>query len=250
MTSSMTISDISFSSVREICDLVIKKDIDTINSTKFSDIDRRIATEVVPVELSLWYFKRKNLDAKIQEWDKTGDGRTEAFFSYLDVEMVQFLATETRHELLPLFFSTCLQNEHSIFITDKEIRDHLLKTFTKLAAWDGKTIDDLKSDYIKEDNLLKLMPITQFIWANEQDRFDYVQKYSEINWHNDEYVSPEEIRRLEKIDELKSLPDGYASSFEPEVNLKNTLKRIWYGLRIGLVCLAIYYIGKTILQYL
>ena len=65
MTSSMTISDISFSSVREICNLLIKKDIDTINSSKFTDVDRRIATEVVSVELALFHIERKNLDNKI-----------------------------------------------------------------------------------------------------------------------------------------------------------------------------------------
>ena len=125
-----------------------------------------------------------------------------------------------------------------------------MRVFTKLAAMNGKTIGDLKSDYFKEDNLLHLMPITQFIWAKEQDRFDYLNKYNNIDWHNDDHVSSEEIRRLNEIDRLKSLPDGYASSFEPEVNFKNTLKRIWYGLRIALVCLAVYYFGKTFLELL
>lgn len=72
------------------------------------------------------------------------------------------------------------------------------------------------------------------------------------DWHNDNHVSPAEItrRKRNEIDRLKSLPDGYASSFEPEVNFKNTLKRIWYGLRVALVCLAIYYLGKIFLELL
>ena len=76
----------------------------------------------------------------------------------------------------------------------------------------------------------------------------YRTEYLKLNWQEDDYVSSQEQRRLLEIERKKRLPGGYASSFEPEVNLKNTLKRLWHGAKIVFVCLIVYAVFLALIK--
>lgn len=69
------------------------------------------------------------------------------------------LDIDSKHMLLPIFFSGDMQGENLAFIKDKQERDAAFMVFLDLIIKDGLVLDDLKDDFIKQYPLCYLLPL-------------------------------------------------------------------------------------------
>ncbi|MDA9949702.1 hypothetical protein N9C16_10030, partial [Paracoccaceae bacterium] len=65
--------------------------------------------------------------------------------------------------MLPLFFSSDMTEEVSIYLLEKPIRDLAFQAFEKLSENDGLSIRVMKEEYVSNQPLAYLLPLYEHI---------------------------------------------------------------------------------------
>ena len=154
---------INFKTVKEILDASKDgRDIKPFLSEKFPDLERQVAIlafqEVQLIKVSN-LIKLENEVSKKKITQKIATKLLHKVYCELNID--------SKYELLPLFYSTDMVTENSIYLEGKEIRDIFFKSFQSLINKDKLKVDNLKRDYLEYQDLAYLLPLHEYVKAGQ-----------------------------------------------------------------------------------
>ena len=150
----VTHAEIDFELVREIFDQIHNDDYGKYLAGEFPDLEADVA--------GLALIEQQNIGiAGSIRIIFAAKGLRDGLGGVIDILKGAYdeLDIDSKHMLLPIFFSGDMQEENLAFIKDKQERDAALMVFLDLIIKDGLVLDDLKDDFKKQYPLCYLLPL-------------------------------------------------------------------------------------------
>lgn len=140
----------------------------------------------------------KNLSDAINLSENFNIGTTkqmvEAFYNNIEID--------SKHLLLPLFFSPDMKSKDSIYITEGKARDKALKEFLLLIKKDNLNLKELKKHFVNNEKFAHLLPLKNYLKDNHN-----VEDGNNINSNNSGELDEEVLPINETYDAKSSLEE-------------------------------------------
>ena len=159
----VTHSQIDFSIVKEIFEASGGgQNFGPFMSEKYPFLERQVAILGVQEQQLLIISNKFRLEYELQKGVAKKKMSQKLAIEMLD-EAYRELDTDSKYELMPLFFSTDMNSEESIYLPTAEVRDLAFKAFLSLIKKDKLDLEALKREYSEYQDLAYLLPLQDHI---------------------------------------------------------------------------------------
>ena len=158
-----THQDVDFSIVKSLLDRSHGGiNLQVLMSPEYPSLERNIAILAIQEQQLIKIANKFQVEYKLQE-ELNGQKMTPKMGSDILGKAYKELDTNSKYEMLPLFFSSDMTEEVSIYILEKPIRDLAFQAFEKLSENDGLSIRVMKEEYVSNQSLAYLLPLYEHI---------------------------------------------------------------------------------------
>lgn len=164
-------SNIDFNLVTKITNKIIQGDYSVVENNNYPLLEREVAilaaqeNSLLDMLRPLIVGKNKNFQKLMSKMDGDKVNFNDVIIQGLSLGYSE-LATNQKHELLPLFFSPDMKSEKSVYLSksyNKILRDFFYKEYLKLIKKDKLNIKNLKQEYLNTHKLSYLLPLNKHL---------------------------------------------------------------------------------------